>query len=346
MKLAITVCATANYCYAMKTLAARVSANLSAAAWGEPGLVVIAGDNSKEVREAVKHWKAALPTGWEVTHLIVGAEDPDAVNYKPGAQLLIARLRSAAFSEVRRIQPDWCWSLDSDTLPPANALRCMMDMLKFDNGFYSVSTCPYPNDAFLGGRGTPQNPIGQDYLEAERILPDDLKAEIEALKKEAAETEPGKFTEPTKEWVERKKKAEERVRECPPDGNLWQVIAKHGWRRRGWLEAAYPAIGRGAVVPSDWCGFGCTLMNREALALANFEGYDGQGTEDIYVVWRRWWPAGLRINVITHCPCDHVIWQKKKGGDTKEYTLINSYHEDQGECVGHLRTRKMPWSEL
>lgn len=80
--------------------------------------------------------------------------------------------------------------------------------------------------------------------------------------------------------------------------------------------------------------------------MANFEGYDGRGTEDLFVVWKRWYPAGLRINVITHCPCDHVIWSKKKGGDASEYTLIESFHEAQGEHIGHLRTKKSPWSEF
>jgi hypothetical protein len=344
--MVITVAATENYCYAMKTLARRVAANLAAADVTEPGVAIIAGDNSKPVKEAVAHWKETLPDGWKVEHLNVCAENKTDVNYKSGAQILIAKLRGAAFSEARRYRPEFCWSLDSDTLPPANALRCMIDMLRFDDGYYSVSTCPYPNEGFLGGRGTPFNHISEDWLETERILPESLKEEIAALKREAAETEPGKQTQPTADWLERKRKVDEEVKKCPPDGNVFQVNGKYGWRRRGWLDQAYPAIGRGAVVPSDWCGFGCTLMNSEALALANFEGYAGQGTEDLFVVWRRWWPAGLLINVIPHCPCDHVIWQKKKGGAETEYTLISSMHETQGEFVGHLRTVKQSWVEL
>lgn len=374
MKLVVTIGATSSYCYAMKTLARRVAACLTAADWTEPGMVIIAGDDSKEIRRAVIQWKETLPSHWVVEHLTVASETAGDLNYKEGAQILIGRLRSAAFAEARRHNPDYCWSLDSDTLPPANALRCMIDMLRFDRGFYSVSTCPYPNEAFLGGRGTPQHPIGEDWLEHERKLSPEVTAEIEAvkqlaeankledeaLKKESQSTEPGKITEPTKEWTERKEKLEKtnkeygdrnealqkKIRECPPDGNVFQVNGKHGWRARGWLDHAYPALGRGSVVPSDWCGFGCTLMNRDALALANFEGYDGKGTEDLYIVWRRWWPAGLRINAIMHCPCDHVIWQKKKGGNPEEYTLIQSFHETQGECVGHLRTNKQPWREF
>lgn len=347
MKLVITVAATSSYCYAMKTLAFRVAANLHYIEWREPGIAIISGDNSKNVKAAVQNWRDILPKNWDIIHLNEGQENPAAVNYKVEAQMLIAKLRSAAFTAARRENPDYCWSLDSDTLPPPNALCCMLDLLRFDKGrVYQVSACPYPNDAFLGGRGTPFTQINPDFTDEERKLPDDLKAEIEALKKEAAETEPGKKTEPSKEWLERKKKVDERIKECPPDGSIWDVIAKYGWRPRGWLDNAYPAIGWGAVVPSDWCGFGCTLMNRDALALANFEGYDGQGTEDLFIVWQRWWPAKIRINAITHCPCDHVIWSKKKGGSPEEYTLITAFHEQHGDHVGHLRTRKQPWKEF
>lgn len=345
MKVCITVAATSSYCYAMRALSMRVGANISAAGI-DPGIAIIAGDNSNEVKKAVKNWEANLPTGWKVVHLIVDVEKPLAQNYKKDAQLLIARLRSAAFTAARRENPDYCWSLDSDTLPPANALRCMIDMLRFDNGYYSVSTCPYPNDLFLGGRGTQFSQINEDFLDYERIIPPELKAEIDALKKEAEATDPGKPTQPPQDWIDRKKAADEKMRQCPPDGHIHQVTGKHGWRPRGWFDHAYPAIGRGSIVPIDWCGFGCTLMNREALSAANFDGYEGQGTEDLFIVWHRWFPAKLRINAIPHCPCDHVIWQKKKGGNPEEYIHIISYHEEHGDAVGHLRTRKVPWNEF
>ena len=345
MKLVVTVSATANYCYAMRTLGRRVAANI--AAWGmtEPGLAIIAGDNSRQVKDAAKEWKDALPADWTVQHLNVAEENKDDPNYKKAAQMLIAKLRGAAFAEARRHSPEYCWSLDSDTLPPANALRCMVDMLHFDQGYYGVSTCPYPNEAFLGGRGTPQNPIAEDFLESERTLPEELVTEKGLIEAELKRLNDEKAKELPPELVERRKKWDEAMKKCPPKGNVFALNAL-GWRRRGWLDNAYPAIGRGAVVPSDWCGFGCTLMGPRALSLANFEGYDGQGTEDLYVVWRRWWPAGILINVIPHCPCDHVIWSKKKGGDEKEYVLIQSCHETQGECIGHLRTTKHPWTEL
>jgi hypothetical protein len=84
-------------------------------------------------------------------------------------------------------------------------------------------------------------------------------------------------------------------------------------------------------------------MTARALELAHFEGYDGGGTEDLFIGWHRWHPAGIRQAVLPHCPADHVIWSKKKGGSPEEYTLHHVYHEQEGECVGHLRVRQSPW---
>jgi hypothetical protein len=339
--LAITICATKSYTYAMRAQARRVVANVLAAKV-EPGQVVLVGDDSSELKAIGEVYTQLLPEGWKIT--VVGNRDlaEGGANYKEQAQLLIAAMRSEAFAVCRKIGADHVWSLDSDVLPPSNALRCMLAMLEFDGGFYSISTCPYPNSAWLGGFGTPYAPIAEDFLATERVLPAELKAELDANEAELKALNEAKTPitdEHRKRWDETNKK----VRACPPDGNIWQVIAKHGWRRRGWLDHAYPAIGRGSVVPSDWCGFGCTLLNAEALALAHFDGYDGKGTEDLFVCWHRWYPAGLRLNVITHCPCDHVIWEKKKGGDEKVYTHHMAYHETEGECRGHLRVRQKPW---
>ena len=302
----------------------------------EPGHIILVGDAGPGGKVWVKCYEGVMPEGWKIHHVVIKGLAEGGENYKEHAQLLIARMRTEAFSAARKLGVDLCWSLDSDTLPPANALRCMETMLEFDDGYYSVSTCPYPNSAFLGGRGTPQNPIAEDYLPSERKLPSRLKAAWDACNSRIANA-------PTEKEHKRRERLAKRIRDCPPDGNVWEVIAKHGWRRRGWLDSAYPGIGRGAVVPSDWCGFGCTLMNRKALALACFDGYDGKGTEDLFIVWKRWHPAGLRINVITHCPCDHVIWEKKKGGDAGKFTLISAFHETEGEYVGHLRTSQTPW---
>ena len=340
-RLAVTVCATAKYTYAMAAQARRVCANLAAAQGAASVAVILVGDNSPELKAIVELYRRLLPAA-TVTHSPIIRSAPDTTNYKEEAQLLIARMREEAHALARSFDADFCWSLDSDVLPPPNALRCMLNTLDFDAGYYSVATCPYPNSAFLGGFGSPEHPIGEDFLPHERKLPPELKAEMDANEAELKALVADK-KEPSEEQRIKWDATNKKIRECPPDGTIWEVIAKHGWRRRGWFDNAYPGIGLGAVVPSDWCGFGCTLMNREALALATFEEYDGKGTEDLFICWKRWHPAGLRLNVISHCPCDHVIWEKKKGGDATRYTHLIAYHEQRGEFRGHLRTRSVPW---
>lgn len=336
MTLAITVCATKNFTYAMGEQIRRIVANLRDEA---PGHFILSGDSSPEAKGVVAECHRLFPDGWGIHHIANAFADDNNPHYQQSAQLLLMQLRSEAFACARRLNVDMCWSLDSDVLPPANALRCMQQMLLFDDGYYAVSSCPYPNALFLGGRGTPQNPIAEDFLPHERVVPEELMSrwkDFETRVKAAPQDQVQKL------WDEEGTDLQKKIRECPPDGNIWQVIGKHGWRPRGWLDHAYPAIGKGAVLPSDWCGFGCTLMNRLALDAASFDGYDGRGTEDLFIVWKRWHPAGLRINVITHCLCDHVIWEKKKGGDASKYTLLHAHHETQGDYVGHIRVQTKP----
>lgn len=342
--LIITICATKSYTYAMKAQARRVVANIFNAKIKE-GIVALVGDSSDELREIGDLYSAILPAGWTCQIQAEKDMEETGVNYKEEAQLRIGRMRSSAFALGRKLGAKLLWSLDSDVLPPANALRCMVTMLTFDDGYYSIASCPYPNTAFLGGFGTPNNPIAPDFLPHERKLPKQLATELAANDEELRKLQ--RLKKPItpahqKRWGETSKK----VDQCAPDGNIWQVIAKHGWRRRGWLDHAYPAIGKGSVVPIDWCGFGCTLINEEALSRADFEGYDGKGTEDLFICWHRWFPAGLRLNCVTHCPCDHVIWDgKKKNGDANKYLHLISYHEAEGEYRGHLRVQTKPWTD-
>jgi hypothetical protein len=343
--IAITICATKSFTYAMRAQARLVCANISACKGADKGVVVIVGDTSPELRAVHDLYGSILPEGWSAKLINRREYVENGESYKVPAQILIANMRTEAFARARQLGADYCWSLDSDVLPPANALRCSMNSLQFDDGYYSVATCPYPNAAFLGGFGTKHNPISEDFLPHERKLPDELKAEFEANEAELKALV-AKKEEPTQEMRDRWKVTNEKIKACPPDGTIWQVIAKHGWRRRGWLDNAYPAIGRGSMVPSDWCGFGCTLLNREALALATFDGYNGAGTEDLFICWHRWAPAGIRINVITHCPCDHVIWDGKKNGDAGKFTHHQAYHETDGEYAGHLRVRQAPWHQF
>lgn len=361
MKLAITICATKNYTYSMPEQILRIQANIRDL---KEGYVILVGDSSKELIYIKNMYQELFPEGWRIVLVSdpeINDSDSKYINYKEQAQLLIAKMRATAFSIAKKFDVDYVWSLDSDVLPPHNALRCMKTMLEFDDGYYSVSTCPYPNTGMIGGRGSIKNQIGEDFSMEERKVPDELKNKYENVKKELFdyETEMNsllKDEKRNKEEVEKvndkiKIKYEEfvniseEIKKCPPDGkNVWEVIAKYGWRKRGWLENAYPAIGKGAVVPSDWAGFGCNLLNKKALETASFVGYEGKGTEDLYCIWNYWYPNNIRLNVITHCLCDHVIWEKKKGGEVDKYTLLRSYHETEGEFVGHIRIKPIPFT--
>jgi hypothetical protein len=193
----------------------------------------------------------------------------------------------------------------------------------------------YPNGLFLGGNGTPQNPIAEDFTEKERKLPPRLVRALQACRARLKDCQDKVIGEREGKRLGR---LAERVRKCPPDGNVFEVTAKHGWRRRGWMDFAYPGLGRGAIVPSDWCGLGCTLMSARALALATFEGYQGQGTQDLFLCWHRWHPSGLRIAAIAHTAADHVK-RDAKG----EIVHHRAYHETEGEYRGHLRQRQQAW---
>src|SRR6185436_11128230 len=333
--ISIVICSTKSYSYALLAQARRVVACIGR----EPeGVIILVGDASGEILRAKNFYTSILPVTWSV-EMIQDRFKDGLQNYKNPAQLTIARMRSIGFDRSRQLQVNQCWSLDSDVLPQANALRVMQQMLEFDDGYYSVSTCPYPSQgggAFLGGRGTTERTILPDFYDDEREIPDDLKKRMDKhtgqLKKLNGRA--------TKQWLDEHKAISNEVQKCKPIGNVFFCNAKQ-FRRRGWMQAAYPEIGIGAVVPTDWCGFGCTLMNKHALSLAQFDGYDGGGTEDLYIVWKRWYRNGLKINVIPHSPCDHVIRDRKKKG---KFILCQAYHESKdAETVGHLRMEFRPW---
>ena len=336
--LTVVICATSSYAYAMRSQALSIAKNLLV--YPSAKKVIIVNDGSDTLQKVVLFYRGL---GFDCENLALKELEEGKKSYTQHAQLIISKMRQAGFERARQVKSALCWSLDSDVIPPPNALRCMIDMLMFDGGYYSVSTCSYANKAFLGGFGTPENHILSDYLPHERRLTPELKAEFEANEEELKKMVKQK-KEPTEEDRKRWKDTSDKIDKCDPDGTLWEVIAKHGWRRRGWLENAYPGIGKGSIVPSDWCGFGCTLLNYNALALANFKDYEGNGTEDLFIVWKRWYPAGLKINVITHCPCDHVIWTKKSDETKNEYIMMKAYHETSGECIGHLRKAEIPWT--
>ena len=340
VKLAIYTCGTEGYTYAMTAQARRVQSCLAACDRALEVLVIVVGDGSQGNHDAITEYKTLLPNA-SVELLHHDGLEAGEKNYDNATQLLIAQLRTMATSRAISWGADYCLSMDSDVLPPSNALRCMLDMLEFDNGYYGVAACPYPSQgggAFLCGRGTPQRPILPCFYEDEKDIPEKLTKARDRLQKRCDKhVEQGK--QPPQDLIDKLHKSEKDIEEIPPQSNIFALNGKH-WRKRGWFDNAYPAIGLGAIVPSDWCGFGMTLMNKEALALCDWSGYDGSGTEDLYVTWHRWHPRGIKIAAIPHCPCDHVV---RNRADKNKLVHIVSGHELDGECVGHLRQTARPW---
>jgi len=82
------------------------------------------------------------------------------------------------------------------------------------------------------------------------------------------------------------------------------------------------------------------MMSKKAAALCDWSGYDGGGTEDLYVIWNRWYQYSLNIANIAHCPSDHVVRDR---GDNKKYIHIQTFHEEEGEHIWHLRQTPRPW---
>lgn len=341
MKLAIYTTATDGYERALETQARRVTASLSLESRikNEDVLIILVTDKESVASLAERTYTDCLP-GATVKILADRRFTKDGDNYERGAQLLIAQMRTAATKEAIAWNADRCLSLDGDVLPPHNAIRCMLDMLEFDNGHYGVSFCPYPSHgggSFLGGRGSVERQIFPDYAEEEKEIPAKLLKRRDAIRKKLEGNK-----NPPPAVVDELMAVEKEIERVPPNKNVFEANAKK-WRRRGWLDAAYPAIGKGAIVPVDWTGFGCTMVNREALALCDWSGYDGRGTEDLYINYHRWEANTIRMCCITHCPCDHVVRNpdpEKRMGDFVHFRVS---HELEGEYEGHLRQRPTEW---
>lgn len=336
MKFAITICATKSYIYAMKDQAVRVQGALRYAGIDDPFIILIT-DMSEGMNEVANLYKVLLPNSdVKVLHI---PELNEAENYKTPAQLLIAKMRTIAFNQARRLDVDFCLSLDSDVLPAINGVQTCLDMLSFDKGYYNVACMMYTSQGggpWLCGRGTSTEHILPDFYDDERLIPkrylDFNKKYQDLFSKSKDKMEAQKIFNKLS-WVKK------RFAKYAPKMNIFQANAKK-WRKRGWFDNAYPAIGKGSCVPSDWCGFGATMMTRKALANANFDGYQGQGTEDLYVIYTKWKPNDIKIVAIPHSVCDHIVRDRKVKNN---YIHVFGYHEESGECEGHLRQRWIPY---
>ena len=350
--IGIGICSTEKYLYAFEALTKRLQQNLLHLRSVECRIQIIFSTDTSDISaNKFAEMKKVLGTGGAnpITYSILqnNLSQEASKEYKEDSQLLIAQLEDAMFVEARNQDLDFLWSVEPDVLPPNNALQVLQDTLWFDNGYYGVAMVTYPSQSgggFLGGRGTPQHPIAEDYLEDERDIPKDLLDSRTKFREEEEQYKKDKKF-PPEEWIKSAQELSEKIKHCPPKGNVWETTAKHGWRKRGWMEHAYPAIGRGAIVPTDWTGMGCTLLNKKAIAVSDFFGYEGKGTQDLFLNWQRWYPAGIKMAVIPHVCADHVVRARNADGSQNwdKFVLAHAYHESTGECEGHLRVRHVPW---
>lgn len=338
--LAITTYCTKNYTFAITKQISMVVAALHYAGF-DKCVFIMAGDNSLEVRAAFSAYEKTLK-GMGVTceRLVVPSLKDNGNNqHQKEGNLSIAAMQSAAWTRARELNADELWSLESDILPQPKVLRVMRGIVALDD-WYDVVMCTYPNDAFLGGHGSPQNWILPSVYDDERKLTPAVEKKIAAKKareKQLTEKKEKPTPKDIKAWEDLKKE----IATMPPLGNVFALNAR-GWRRRGWFESAYPGIGLGAVLPTQWVGLGCTYMSKKALSMANFEGYEGGSTQDLWLSWRVWNANGIRMAVTSHAICSHVKRRRDKTGKV-ETVLLHARHDVGGESHGHLRVERKPW---
>lgn len=332
-KIATVIVGTSSYLDPMEVCLRRVFAAVSAVEDHEHILIVVTDKKSTKRAES-------MCSAFENVKLISCDVEERGAHYEVDRQILIATLQSAGFSAAREWGCDLLWSVEADVLVPPNALKVSMQMLEFDDGYYDVSFVTYPSQgggSFLGGHGEPNAHIAEDFLDSERVIPDRLKKLKSACKKRLKSKPPDE-----KSWrreMDRMKRIMDKIKSCPPRENVFTLNGKK-WRRRGWLESSHPGIGRGAVIQTDWTGLGCTLMSKKAASLAHFDGYEGKGTQDLFLNWEKWYPEGLKFCCITHIVCDHI----SREGD--KLVTLKSYHEQRGETRGHLRFRRTEFNNF
>jgi hypothetical protein len=329
MSVAVITAATKRFSYALYGSIMSVKRAMA----GVPYTHILATDKSGVAEKIIKS------TGVNAITLELDVDD-ESLKYKEESQIVIARLQQACLDQAVALDADLCWSVESDMLVHPDSFRGLRWTLDCPTPTYDIAVSTYWNGSFLCGRGTEKKQICEDYTEEERELPEELKKQLE--EKRASWTAcVEKKEKPSEELLKELRELDEKVKQCPPKGNVFSLNAVK-WRKRGWLDQAYPgAAVHGAVLPTDWCGMGCTLLSKKALAVSNFDGYDGKGTQDLYLVWNRWSPAGLKIACNISVPASHV----KKGEDG--YVVHQPYFSPQDEeTSGHIRVYPRKYCEL
>jgi hypothetical protein len=339
--LIIATYATERYAYALPSVIRNIASALYYCKEFDNIKIVLVTDESTKVSDLFTNYfnkYIGESESVELVQLPLKIKTDGLNNYKEAAQLIIAQMQTEAFCYARRDDADFFWSIESDVLVPPNALQVSMDSLNYDKNYYDVCMCSYPSQgggSFLGGHGSYEHHINEDFEVDERDVEQGLLDELNEREEQAGK----KDFKPSKEWLKRGHEIGELIKNTPPKGNVFEMNAKK-WRRRGWMEHAYPALGKGALLPTDWVGLGCTLMSRKALALASFDGYQGMGTQDLYLGWNFWIPNDIKLCVSTHAVCDHIV--RDREGEKQSYDkFIHAFahHEPEGEFKGHLRQR-------
>lgn len=338
--LVVATYATQRYAYALPNFGRRFASCLYHSNQ-KKGKFIFVADGSDIIKEqSYKYIASLLPDGWEFIYQpLYALKDSNLRNYKEDAQLLICQMQSHAFTLARKLNASLFWSLESDVLIPTNALTVSKDILNFDNSYYDVVMCTYPSQgggAFLGGGGTYKKHIEDDFLYEERLIPP-------ALAERKKKNDKVKHKDRDEKWWEENKEIYDHIKRCPPKNNVYTLNGKK-WRKRGWLDYHYPAMGKGCIMPTDWVGLGCTMMSKKALSLAHFDGYLGKGTQDLHIVWNCWKPNDINLCVTSHAICDHII-RERDGEDQlwDKFTHVQAYHEPEGEFKGHLRQSYIPF---
>jgi hypothetical protein len=358
MKKILTIVSyyTEGYTYALKTQAKRVASSISQLNLDDYEFHYVACTDSHPATDIIyEEFKEILTNanlGFQFHRIpFKFSSAKDHIPYKEESQLMIAQMTQAVFEKARTLKSDYVWMIEADVLPAINTISCLLDVVNFDGGYYGIAFSPYTSNgggSFLGGFGSPTNHIYKDFLTSERKLTSDIEKQLKKFDAEEKEFIKKK-EKPSEDWIKRKVALEKKIDECPPSGNIWELNAKNGWRRRGWLDFCYPAISKGMIVPVDWCGTGNTLLTKKALEVSHMDGYPGQGTQDLFLIWHRWNPAGIKIGLTTQALADHVCRIKfdpsnrdSKRGD--KIVHIVAYYETQGEAAGHIRWKAMPWN--
>jgi hypothetical protein len=355
MKLGITICATKKYSYAVLAQASAVQNNIKEyeRIYGPVELHFILVSDGHDKMLTLENWYKDNINPCHVYHIVKDLDD-NVVNYKDAAQKIIAKMRTAAFSKARALNCDYVWSLDSDVIPRGNSLHCMFNSLTFDDGYYSIASCPYPSQGghaapLLYGFGDEKHYIYPQIYPDEIEIPKVIQERLNSLNDEIMILQ--RSWEQTKDFGERarlttlynkirrwNKRIEKRF---PPKGNV-HYLNSLGYRKRGWEPYS---LGRGAIVETHWFGYGCLLLNKKSLNLVSFNGYTLGGTEDLYSYHEVLAPHGLKVAAILHCPAHHVV-RFNKGENVTEYWQIFCYFETEGECEGHIRQKRIPFIEF